>query len=306
MKEEKMDNLSNGESLLFVSVIIPTYHDWKRLQLCLYALSKQTYPQENFEILVVNNDPEDKAPDNLLLPENCTLLEEEKPGSYAARNKALSVAKGEIYAFTDSDCQPQSDWIEVAVDFFSERPECDRIGGKIELIMSGDKPTWSEIYEKAFAFRQKEFVKVQGMAATGNMVAKKMAFDSTGLFNDGLMSGGDAEWGVRADNKGFKIAFVDSCVVWHPTRSKLSELVQKTRREAGGHYKLNRKKGVRLTFFNITIGLLPPIKSIFKLSSMQELKFKEKVIAFFIRYYLRLVSTFEKVACLFGKKAERI
>ena len=42
----------------FVSVIIPTYHDWDRLKLCLKALEQQRYPTDRFEVLVVNNDPE--------------------------------------------------------------------------------------------------------------------------------------------------------------------------------------------------------------------------------------------------------
>lgn len=34
------------KKLPFVSVIIPTYYDWKRLQLCINALKKQTYSEK--------------------------------------------------------------------------------------------------------------------------------------------------------------------------------------------------------------------------------------------------------------------
>lgn len=95
--------------------------------------------RKKFEIIVVNNAPDDKAPETLVLPENCILLGEEKPGSYAARNKALSIAKGDIYAFTDSDCQPQDNWLEVAVGYLNKNPEIDRIGGEMTLFSENEK-----------------------------------------------------------------------------------------------------------------------------------------------------------------------
>ena len=132
----------------FISVIVPTYHDWERLQLCLNALEQQTYPKDRFEIIVVNNDLDNQPPEDFIVPDICVLTEEEKPGSYAARNKGISLAKGEVFAFTDSDCQPQRDWVEKSVDLLCSSPEIERIGGKISLIMSGREPTIAEIYEK--------------------------------------------------------------------------------------------------------------------------------------------------------------
>ena len=39
----------------FVSVIIPVQNDLERLQTCLQALERQSYPQDRYEILVVDN-----------------------------------------------------------------------------------------------------------------------------------------------------------------------------------------------------------------------------------------------------------
>ncbi|WP_353746014.1 glycosyltransferase family A protein, partial [Shigella sp. FJ200518] len=90
------------------------------------------------------------APENLIIPNNCILLDEAKPGSYAARNKALKIAKGDIYAFTDSDCQPKEDWLEVAINFFIDNTEVERIGGEISLFTKNEKANWFEIYEMFF------------------------------------------------------------------------------------------------------------------------------------------------------------
>ena len=81
-----------------VSVIIPTFHDWDRLQLCLIALTSQDFPANDFEIIIANNDPADPAPDALDLPANARIIPASQPGSYAARNAALVEATGDLIA----------------------------------------------------------------------------------------------------------------------------------------------------------------------------------------------------------------
>jgi len=97
-----------------VSIIIPTYRDWDRLRVCLDALAVQTYPRDRIEVIVVNNDPAN-APGTLAFPGTLRLVDEETPGSYAARNAGLRVAGGDVLLFTDADCVPEPRWVEEAV-----------------------------------------------------------------------------------------------------------------------------------------------------------------------------------------------
>ena len=163
----------------FVSVIIPTYHDWDRLQLCINALKTQTYPSKFFEVIIVNNDPED-VPYHLDLSANCSLISEARKGSYAARNRGITIARGEILAFTDSDCIPCPDWIEQAVKILLEGAK--RIAGRIKLFYKSEKLTLSEIYEKLFAFDQEKNA-MKGGAFTANMISWKENFNNIGYFN---------------------------------------------------------------------------------------------------------------------------
>jgi GT2 family glycosyltransferase len=290
-----------------VSVIIPTFRDWDRLQLCLNALVKQTYPTEYYQIIIVNNDPEDRAPSSLCIPSNCIILEEEKPGSYAARNAALKVAKGEIFAFTDSDCIPQKDWMEVAVKYFENNEACDRIGGKIRLFSKNDKFNWVELYEVLCAFPQQSFVESQGMAATGNMFTKKYVIENVGMFDERLMSGGDSEWGRRANSKGFTIHYVDDCVIDHPTRPNFKDIKNKTKRLAGGHINVASIKGKAGRFKILIKSVAPPFWAIKLAIDNKELSWQEKVKALFVAYYLKFLVLPEKAAIiLFRKKAERV
>ena len=101
----------------FVSVIIPVYNDSARVKICLEALEKQTYPQNLYEVIVVDNasDEYPAIKDVVCQFSQAIAAYESRPGSYAARNKGISLAKGDIIAFTDADCIPAKNWIEKGV-----------------------------------------------------------------------------------------------------------------------------------------------------------------------------------------------
>lgn len=274
----------------FVTVIIPTYKDWHRLSLCFDSLSNQSYPSKYYEVIAVNNDPNDPAP-NITLPDNFRILIEAKPGSYAARNKAISVAKGEIFAFTDSDCIPNSDWIEKAVENIINGAA--RIAGHVELFYRSEKLTYAEIFEKTFAFNQKENV-VFGNSVTANMITWRKHFDTVGLFNETLMSGGDFEWSERAQTQGIPIKYVLEVVVKHPARWNMHQLKSKIKRTIGGA--VNSPNFSEKHYLTWTIrGFIPPISIMLDIIEHKNLTTSEKFIVIIISYYLKLYTTIQKI-----------
>src|SRR5690606_27690005 len=94
-----------------LDVIIPTFRDWNRLQLCLDALQNQSLEQSLFTVVIVNNCQDDPYPDWLTLSENSRIETQDIKGSYAARNFGVSVSSSPIIAFTDSDCIPERTWL---------------------------------------------------------------------------------------------------------------------------------------------------------------------------------------------------
>src|SRR5690606_16589320 len=93
-----------------VTVVVPVYNDVQRLRTCVAALLAQDYPAERVEVLVVDNASDVDV--SVALPAGETrvrLLHESRRGSYAARNRALTEATGEVLAFTDADCLPRPD-----------------------------------------------------------------------------------------------------------------------------------------------------------------------------------------------------
>jgi len=282
----------------FVSVIIPTYHDWDRLKFCLDALRKQTYSSNNFEVIIVNNDPDDISPD-LDLPENFILIKESKPGSYAARNAGISASRGEILAFTDSDCIPDEEWIEHSVSALEQGTS--RVAGRIALFYADKRLSLGEIYEKVFSFQQDRCVSKFDFGATANMIAYRSAFHCAGLFDETIFSCGDLEWGQRAGSCGFDIHYCDNAIVYHPARRNLIQIMNKGRRLIGGKY---LRTDNRFKFFvkNFVLHLLPPVVVGREVFSCDRFSFYEKVVALSVFYCIKLAKNIEITLLAFSIK----
>jgi len=218
-----------------VSVVIPVYRDWAALAGCLEALSRQTYPSDRFEVIVVDNLGGLSLEALPRAPTQVRIVEELQPGSYAARNRGLLEATGDILAFTDADCIPGADWIERGVSRFLLPPYPDRVAGVVQLTFhESARRSAVERFEQVFAFRQQETVERWGAGITANLFVRRKVFLAVGPFSPHCFSGGDMEWGCRAQKAGYSIVFAPEARVLHPARRTWRELVGKTRRLAGG------------------------------------------------------------------------
>lgn len=226
-----------GDGLPTVTVIIPVYNDVERLRACLAALVAQDYPGDRIDVVVADNASTQDV--STALPPGdgrFQVVHEARRGSYAARNAALPLATGEIYAFTDSDCLPRPDWLSQAVAELTAADGPDAIGGDINLVFRrGDRPTTGpELYESVDGFDQRRFVEEFHFAATANLVVPADVFRSVGPFNADFQSGGDDEWGHRLTGSGHRLAYSAKAVVDHPSRPTWGELRRKTVRVAHG------------------------------------------------------------------------
>lgn len=98
--------------MIKISVIVPCFNSEQYIGECIESLLSQTYPRGNYEIIIVDNNSTDSSPEIVKKYSEVKLLTEERKGSYAARNRGLKEAGGRIIAFTDSDCAPETDWLE--------------------------------------------------------------------------------------------------------------------------------------------------------------------------------------------------
>jgi glycosyltransferase involved in cell wall biosynthesis len=241
-------------SIPFVSIIIPVLNDAEGLRRCLDSLENQTYPRSRYEVIVVDNGSKESIKDVVYRFDHATVCRELRAGSYAARNKGISLSKGSILAFIDSDCVADPNWIDNGVIRLLRHPEAGLVGGKVNFLFKDhEKPTAIELFDSFTAFQQKNYIEIAKFSGAGNLFTFKKVFEHVGLFNDTLRSGGDYEWGQRVYIHGYPLIYADDVTVSHPARSSFSQIYKKYLRVIGGENDIKRRNGYPLKGFLLDI-----------------------------------------------------
>ncbi len=292
------------KSLPFVSVIIPVYNDRERLTKCLEALENQTYPHNLYEVIVVDNASDDDIPAVVASFNKAIILEEKRRGSYAARNRGILSAKGEVIAFTDSDCIPANDWMEKGVNNLLKTSNCGIVGGKIDIFFQDpERPTAVELYDSIMAFPQSNYVKNNKFSVSANLFTFKKILDEVGSFNAELKSGGDYEWGQRVFKGGYEVIYAEDTRISHPARSSFEELHKKIVRVMAGKYDLTDKSNASSSkefIKDLFRDLIPPLKFVGITFGRKELQIDEKLKVIYVRFFVKYGRAFERIKLLMG------
>lgn len=300
-----MNNLYNP----FISVIIPVFNAPESLRICLEALENQTYPKSSYEVIVVDNGSDKSVEYVVSQFGQAVATYESRVGSYAARNKGISLAKGDVIAFTDADCIPASNWIEKGVANLLSTSNCGLVAGKIELFCKNpSQPTGAELYDIYYISGGQEKFIEDHFGATANVFTFKNVIDNVGSFDETLKSCGDQEWGWRVFSSGYKQLYADDTCVAHPARN-LSELAKKIVRVTGGLEDLNNKtrRSYNQEFFrSLARDLLPPIRFYRYFWSNENLKGnRQKIQVSLVHLFLNYLKAWEKIRLKLGGKSQR-
>jgi glycosyltransferase involved in cell wall biosynthesis len=228
----------------FVSVVVPVYDHGEHLPEALLALADQTYSGE-WEIVVVDNGSCVGLEATVASHPRARLVHEARVGSYAARNRGVQEARGEVLAFTDADCRPEPSWLAAGTEALLADPACGLIAGRIDVeVRDPRRPTAAELYESVAAFSQREYVERWRFGATANLFTRREVFARVGPFDESLYSLGDRDWGRRVFEAGFAQRYAEVARVRHPARRSVGELLRRARRMAGGYYQIARSRRV--------------------------------------------------------------
>jgi glycosyltransferase involved in cell wall biosynthesis len=119
-----------------ISVIVPVYNTSVYLKDVIEALLAQDFDTLQRELIFIDNGSTDDSREILHSYPELTVLTEPQKGSYAARNKGILSAKGDIFAFIDSDCYPTQTWLSAI--------EANLKNGPVGVLMGARLPARDE------------------------------------------------------------------------------------------------------------------------------------------------------------------
>ncbi|MEB3166846.1 MAG: glycosyltransferase family A protein, partial [Cyanobacteriota bacterium] len=165
-----------------ISVVVPVFNTAMYLETCIAALKAQDYPDNDYEIIVVDNNSTDTSPEILAGSSGIVVLREEKQSSYAARNHGAREARGEILAFTDSDCFPEAGWLRAMEASLADPHVQVVLGSRNPLIKGGLVGMVSSYEEKKDQLTFNSSTPDVYYGYTNNMMVRRSIFDRYGPF----------------------------------------------------------------------------------------------------------------------------
>jgi len=220
-----------------ISVIIPVRNGGEALERCLAAVWAQEAGPWRFEVLVVDNgSPEDTRQRVGRFP-GTTLLFEERPSSYAARNLGIASATGRFLAFTDADTEPAPDWLHRGADALSADGGPLIVAGNVEITLPDPQGVLA-IYDKMHNMLQERYVREGGYGVTANLFAPRDLVEMTGRFQEDWVSGADVDFCRRALTAGGRITYLPDALVRHPARTTFAQYRAKKIRIGRGRARL--------------------------------------------------------------------
>ena len=154
------DSIINKNGPMKISVIIPTYKPQNYLWECLDSICNQSFPKEEYEIILVLNgcnEPYNRQINEYVKKHteiNWHYIQTDEPGVSNARNIALDVARGEYVTFIDDDDSVSPEFLSGMYDVVDKKnvalcyPYCFN-DGKFEAQVSyGPTQEYERYHEK--------------------------------------------------------------------------------------------------------------------------------------------------------------
>lgn len=263
------------------SVIVPVYNEEENIDRLIESLLKLEVSNFSYEILIVDNNSTDNTVKKIK-KYPVKLLEEKRPGSYAARNKGINHASGEFLCFTDGDCIVDKDWLLNVNSFIINNNTFDLVAGNI--IKTVVKKNIYSMYDDICFLNQEELVKYN-KAVTANLIVHKRVFKNVGCFDGTKLTGEDVAFVFNATLKGYNLAYAEHAKVYHKSRDTFKAIEEKLYR-----FTKSKKYGstIRMLF---SLGLFPGIKQITRALKQKQIKTVTYVQLLFFSFIVGLKVT---------------
>jgi GT2 family glycosyltransferase len=213
-----------------VSIVVPTFNRRDRLRRVLDALETQTFPLDQFEVIVVSDGSSDGTMD--LLRERARsgrlalqVIDQQNQGVSAARNAGVAVATGRLVLFIDDDVVPSADLVAchvagaIADDVVVLGPMLSPPGFSMQPWVRWEQAMLVKQYDD---MAQGRWIPTARQFYTGNTSLARRQLVEAGGFDPTFRRAEDVELGFRLARKGVRFTFDGDAVGWHFAERSLS------------------------------------------------------------------------------------
>ncbi len=229
---------ASAPSLPFISIIIPTRNEERYIRRCLESLTRQTYPNERFEVLVIDGMSKDRTLEVVRSFKgrmNLRVLKNEKIKHVHAFNLGIRESRGDYFIILSGHSFVEKDFIEKEVETLlkarEKNPRVVAVGGRVEAIHGGliSKIVASMMlspFSGGSSFWRStnpHFAKTVPYA-----LYDKAIVEEVGHFDEDMIKGNDLELSLRLVKKGFKLYYNPEILSYYYTRNSFSKFVSQT------------------------------------------------------------------------------
>lgn len=226
-----------------VSVVVVVRERARQLACCLRSLCALDWPADKLEVIVVDDHSRDRT---ALVAERFAKSCRREPGRPSfevlvlpthsgiaeARNAGVRAARGEIIAFTDSDCAVDPGWLSASVPaLVGAVGVVGAVGGSVRGL---ERRTLLQRYEDVFSpLHMGDVPRRAGKGApvpylpTCNFVGRREAIISAGCFDPELQVGEDVDICRRLEKAGWKLAYDPAGIVYHDHRDRVRSFLRR-------------------------------------------------------------------------------
>jgi GT2 family glycosyltransferase len=203
------------------SIIVPTFNRPAELAACLQALALLEYPQDRFEIIVVDDGgalPAAPVISRFQPGLEINSLRQDRGGPAAARNAGARIGRGRYLAFTDDDCLPAPAWLSALATSLRSNDN-SLVGGRVlNAIVENPYSTASQLIVD---FAYTHYRSDQGQPrffSSNNMAMPAEAFHKIGGFDAAFRTSEDRDFCDRWLMTGYRLLYAPDAVIRHAHR----------------------------------------------------------------------------------------
>jgi peptidoglycan/xylan/chitin deacetylase (PgdA/CDA1 family)/glycosyltransferase involved in cell wall biosynthesis len=217
--------------MIELSVVIPTYNRAGRLQTCLEALTRQTQPASDFEVIVVIDGSTDETLDrlrNFQAPFPLRPVWQHHGGQPRALNQGIAQATGRYCLFLDDDvvASPQL----VAEHLQAQHRTSSIVGiGQLTLSLPADAGWYARAHAQGWRdhyewLNREDAAVIHEDCYSGNMSAPREVLVKCGGFAEDLVRSYDVELAYRLARQGCSFVYLPGAVGCQDERKGFREL----------------------------------------------------------------------------------